>query len=62
MTPNHDHTTLFVAASAPSAGQIAGGPESIVDSGAAAMRRLRHPFSVQAEQTASAATEAVHPV
>lgn len=42
MTPNHDHATLFLAPSAPSAAR----PEPILDDGAAAMRRLRHPFAV----------------
>lgn len=59
MTPNHDHATLFLAPAVPPAAETAGRPESTVDSGAAAMRRLRNPFAVQANR-ATAPAETGH--
>jgi hypothetical protein len=46
MSPKHDHSTLFLApATQPTA--ETGRPDTTVDNGAAAMRRLRNPFAVQ---------------
>jgi hypothetical protein len=53
MTPNRDHATLFVAPPASSDSRSRGRPESGVDGSAAAMRRLRHPFTIPAELTAA---------
>lgn len=48
MTPNHDHATLFLAPSLPSA-EKASRTRSAVDHTAKAMRALRHPFAVSVE-------------
>jgi hypothetical protein len=56
MTPNDDHATLFQAPPAAPTAEADDPPESTIDSGAAAMRELRHPFEVQSGVT-TASTE-----
>jgi hypothetical protein len=61
MSPKHDHSTLFLAPATQPLGETAGRPDSTVDNGAAAMRRLRNPFAVETT-LANAPTETGHAV
>ena len=47
MTPNHDHSTLFVAPLPAPGTDAAASRRPAVDDGAEAMRRLRHPFAIR---------------
>jgi len=60
MTPNHDHATLFLAPATRPTVETAVRPDSAVDNGAAAMRRLRDPFAVRTGP-ATTPTETGHP-
>lgn len=57
MTPNHDHTSLFVAPPSPRGTEAVGRPQSAVDRGADAMRWLRHPFVAPGAPTRAAAEQ-----
>ena len=47
MTPDHDHSSLFVAPRPAPGTETARSPQSAVDDGAEAMHSLRHPFAVR---------------